>query len=490
MHFKDGDRGQEGRPALRDRPPPLQGRARRGPRRPSSRAEAHLKRLEADYRRAHEPATAAGRIGREEYDRIVGDHAEAEAAVGVAKAEPRPGQAEPRVHQGQGPDQRPAQPPAGRPGQPGPGRRRRPDDDRLARPALRLLRRRRADPAAAPPAGPRGEDQVAHGGGDPGLRRAGRRGRTSRTRATINFSDNRSTPAPARSGSAASSPTPSRAGSSRPACSCSPPAGRRRPTRRSSSPSRRSGPTRGRSSSTSSTTRTRSVEPPRSRSATLDTRACASIEDGTRRRASGSSSAACSAIRPGLKVEPEARGRRRRTPTAARRRSDATAAESRRRLTDPRRGRGRPAPRRRRLDASDRQAPRERLECRGPPGRRGLAPPTPARRGTRARRAPTGPLDAPGRIGLDLALLHRPADLRSVLSIVITLAGGDRAVHAAARAVPADLAADGAGRLQLSRRQRPGRRRGRGRADRAAGQRRREHAVHVVAVHQRRLATT
>ena len=38
----------------------------------------------------------------------------------------------------------------------------------------------------------------------------------------------------------------------------------------------------------------------------------------------------------------------------------------------------------------------------------------------------------------------------------------------------------------LSRRQRPGRGRHRGRADRAAGQRRRGHDVHVVAVHQRR----
>ena len=38
----------------------------------------------------------------------------------------------------------------------------------------------------------------------------------------------------------------------------------------------------------------------------------------------------------------------------------------------------------------------------------------------------------------------------------------------------------------LPRRQRPGGRRHRGRADRAAGQRRREHDVHVVAVHQRR----
>ena len=74
----------------------------------------------------------------------------------------------------------------------------------------------------------------------------------------------------------------------------------------------------------------------------------------------------------------------------------------------------------------------------------------------------------------------------AVLSIVITLAGGDRGLRAAARAVSADLAADRPGRLQLPRRQRPGRRRDGGGADRAAGQRRREHALHVVAVHQRR----
>ena len=74
----------------------------------------------------------------------------------------------------------------------------------------------------------------------------------------------------------------------------------------------------------------------------------------------------------------------------------------------------------------------------------------------------------------------------SVLSIVITLAGGIAVCHAAGRAVPGDHAADGRGLGVLSRRQRPGRRRHRRRADRAAGQRRREHAVHVVAVHQRR----
>ena len=51
---------------------------------------------------------------------------------------------------------------------------------------------------------------------------------------------------------------------------------------------------------------------------------------------------------------------------------------------------------------------------------------------------------------------------------------------------PGDHAADGRGLGRLSRRQCPGRGRHRRRPDRAAGQRRREHAVHVVAMHQRR----
>ena len=75
----------------------------------------------------------------------------------------------------------------------------------------------------------------------------------------------------------------------------------------------------------------------------------------------------------------------------------------------------------------------------------------------------------------------------SVLSIVITLAGRHRAVCTLPIAqYPGDHAADGRGLGVLSRRQCPGGGRHRGRADRAAGQRRREHDVHVVAVHQRR----
>jgi RND family efflux transporter MFP subunit len=48
-------------------------------------AEAHLKRLNADYQRAV-GLLPKGAMGREEFDKITGDRAEASAAVGVAKA--------------------------------------------------------------------------------------------------------------------------------------------------------------------------------------------------------------------------------------------------------------------------------------------------------------------------------------------------------------------------------------------------------------------
>ncbi|MFO0951261.1 MAG: efflux RND transporter periplasmic adaptor subunit [Isosphaeraceae bacterium] len=48
-------------------------------------SEAHLTRLEADLRRASN-LLSRGNISREEYDRVVGDRNEAEASVGIAKA--------------------------------------------------------------------------------------------------------------------------------------------------------------------------------------------------------------------------------------------------------------------------------------------------------------------------------------------------------------------------------------------------------------------
>jgi multidrug efflux system membrane fusion protein len=48
-------------------------------------SEAHLKRLDADYHRVSN-LYARGNASREEFDRVAGDRAEAEAAVGIAKA--------------------------------------------------------------------------------------------------------------------------------------------------------------------------------------------------------------------------------------------------------------------------------------------------------------------------------------------------------------------------------------------------------------------
>ncbi len=86
----------------------------------------------------------------------------------------------------------------------------------------------------------------------------------------------------------------------------------------------------------------------------------------------------------------------------------------------------------------------------------------------------------------DFALLHRPPDLRD---------GAVRRHHAGRRArrvlladgaVPADLAAAGAGGHHLPGGQRPGGGGHGGGADRAAGQRRAGHAVHDVALRQQR----
>ena len=68
----------------------------------------------------------------------------------------------------------------------------------------------------------------------------------------------------------------------------------------------------------------------------------------------------------------------------------------------------------------------------------------------------------------------------NVIAIVTMLIGAVALWRLPIEQYPGDHAADGAGDDELSRRQRRGRRRHRRRADRAAGQRRREHALHVV----------
>ena len=75
----------------------------------------------------------------------------------------------------------------------------------------------------------------------------------------------------------------------------------------------------------------------------------------------------------------------------------------------------------------------------------------------------------------------------TVVSVVITLTGAIALYRAADRAVSPDHAAGDPGDDQLSRRQRPGRGRHGGRARRTTSQRRRGHALHVVADGQRRL---
>ena len=85
-----------------------------------------------------------------------------------------------------------------------------------------------------------------------------------------------------------------------------------------------------------------------------------------------------------------------------------------------------------------------------------------------------------------LTLLHPSTDLRLGAVDRHHAGRGDRRVGAAHRPVSGDHAAHGGGLGLLPRRRRPDGGRHRGRPHRAAGQRRGGHAVHVVAVHQRR----
>ena len=81
--------------------------------------------------------------------------------------------------------------------------------------------------------------------------------------------------------------------------------------------------------------------------------------------------------------------------------------------------------------------------------------------------------------------IERPV-LANVIAILMVLIGGVCAVQPAGRAISRRRAADRAGHDALSRRQRQDRDRHRGAADRAAGQRRRGHALHAVLQRRRR----
>jgi multidrug efflux system membrane fusion protein len=84
VHFVDGAEVNEGDLLFEIDPRPYQAELDRTEAN-VLQAEAHMHRLEADQRRATN-LYGRGAISREEVDRIGGDHSEAQAAVGVAKA--------------------------------------------------------------------------------------------------------------------------------------------------------------------------------------------------------------------------------------------------------------------------------------------------------------------------------------------------------------------------------------------------------------------
>lgn len=84
VYFQDGTEVEEGALLFEIDPRPYKAELDRTEA-TLAQAEAHLKRLDADYRRASN-LYARGNISREEYDKIAGDRAEAEAAVGIAEA--------------------------------------------------------------------------------------------------------------------------------------------------------------------------------------------------------------------------------------------------------------------------------------------------------------------------------------------------------------------------------------------------------------------
>jgi RND family efflux transporter MFP subunit len=84
VHFTDGIEVPEGELLFDIDPRPYETELNRTEA-TLNQAEAHQRRLDADQKRANGLYSRAA-IGREEYDRILGDYSEAQAAVGVAKA--------------------------------------------------------------------------------------------------------------------------------------------------------------------------------------------------------------------------------------------------------------------------------------------------------------------------------------------------------------------------------------------------------------------
>jgi RND family efflux transporter MFP subunit len=85
VHFKEGDDVKKGDALFEIDPRPYQAELNRALAN-LNQADAHLKRLNADFARAR-PLLARQAISQEEFDKIAGDRDEAEAAVGVARAQ-------------------------------------------------------------------------------------------------------------------------------------------------------------------------------------------------------------------------------------------------------------------------------------------------------------------------------------------------------------------------------------------------------------------
>jgi RND family efflux transporter MFP subunit len=84
VHFKDGDEVNQGDLLFEIDPRPYKAEYDRTES-TLAQSQAHLKRLDADYRRVSK-LFSSGAAGREELDLVTGNRAEAESAVGVAQA--------------------------------------------------------------------------------------------------------------------------------------------------------------------------------------------------------------------------------------------------------------------------------------------------------------------------------------------------------------------------------------------------------------------
>lgn len=84
VNFKDGDEVKEGDLLFEIDPRPYKAELNRMEA-SVAQSEARRKRLDADFRRASNLYNR-GNVSREDFDKVAGDHSEAEAAVGVARA--------------------------------------------------------------------------------------------------------------------------------------------------------------------------------------------------------------------------------------------------------------------------------------------------------------------------------------------------------------------------------------------------------------------